>query len=111
MNKNNFVAINYITSDASYIERFEYLFSTRAHAIDKIEGFLYMEVLKPTDPNDNTYLIVSHWENEESFKLWSKSPQFQEGHKRGFDDIKQAKQSGGHPPVTSDFKTYKVFTE
>lgn len=111
MNKDKFVAINYITCDAEYIERFEYLFNTRAHSIDTIDGFLYMEVLRPLDPNDNCYLIVSHWENEDSFRLWAKSPQFLEGHKRGFEDIKHAKQSGENAPVTSDFKIYKVFAE
>lgn len=111
MNKDKFVAINYITCDAEYIERFEYLFSTRAKAIDTINGFINMEVLKPIDPTDNCYLIVSHWENEDAFKSWAKSPQFLEGHKRGFEDIKKAKESGEHSPVISNFKTYKVFTE
>ncbi|MDX2047770.1 MAG: antibiotic biosynthesis monooxygenase [Chitinophagaceae bacterium] len=104
-----FVAINYISCKNDYRERFEFLFSTRAHAIDRIPGFIRMEVLKPEDHSDN-YLIMSHWENEDAFKGWMKSPEFIEGHKRGFADVAEARQKGLEPPMTSVFKTYKVLT-
>jgi len=42
-----FVTINYITCKEHYPERFEYLFSTRAMAIDTLPGFNSMSVLKP----------------------------------------------------------------
>lgn len=106
----NFVAINYIECHESYIERFEYLFGTRAGAIDRMPGFVRMEVLRPIDKENNTYLIVSHWENQDSFKTWTKSPEFLEGHKRGFEDIKKAREEGKAAPVRSDFKTYSVLT-
>ncbi len=102
-----FVAINYINCKPHYRERFEQLFATRAGAIDRIPGFKHMEVLRPTKNNDN-YLIVSHWESEENFKTWTKSPEFIEGHKRGFEDIKLAKEKGEEPPMSSDFKTYEI---
>ncbi|MBS1494883.1 MAG: antibiotic biosynthesis monooxygenase [Bacteroidetes bacterium] len=102
-----FVAINYITCKEDYKERFEQLFSTRAKAIDTMPGFLEMEVLKPMG-NGNVYLIVSHWDNADAFKNWTKSPEFIEGHKRGFEDIKKYKEEGKEPPMTSDFKTYEV---
>jgi heme-degrading monooxygenase HmoA len=103
----NFVAINYISCKPHYRERFEQLFATRAGAIDRMPGFKFMEVLKPQDEGD-TYLIVSHWESEDNFKTWTKSPEFIEGHKRGFEDIKTAKQKGEEPPMSSSFKTYEV---
>ena len=37
---------------------------------------------------------MSHWESEDQFQTWTKSPAFLEGHKRGFEDIAKAKQSG-----------------
>lgn len=62
-----------------------------------------MQVLKPHQ--DGEYLIVSHWESEEAFKLWTRSPEFLEGHKRGFEDIRKAKENGEKPPMSSSFKT------
>lgn len=103
----NFVAINYIQCTPEYKERFEELFATRARAIDTLPGFIDMQVLQPNTENDN-YLIVSHWESEESFKNWTKSEQFLEGHKRGFADIAKAKAEGKEAPMTSSFKTYNV---
>jgi len=104
----DFVAINYIKCEDHYLERFEQLFATRAHAIDRMPGFINMEVLKPNDQGE--YLIVSHWESEEQFKKWTSSPEFLEGHKRGFEDIRKAREEGKTPPMTSSFKTYQVIT-
>jgi heme-degrading monooxygenase HmoA len=42
-----FVAINRIYCHDDYRERFEQLFATRAHAIDRMPGFLGMQVLRP----------------------------------------------------------------
>jgi len=105
-----FVAINYISCAENYKERFEMLFGTRAKAIDRMPGFRFMQVLKPTDGNGD-YLIVSHWDSEDHFKKWSSSPEFLEGHKRGFEDIGRAKNEGKEPPMKSVFKTYSVIAE
>ncbi|MDQ3020810.1 MAG: antibiotic biosynthesis monooxygenase [Bacteroidota bacterium] len=105
--KKSFVAINYISCKDHYRQRFEELFGSRAHAIDKMPGFEFMEVLKPRDSNSE-YLIVSHWDSEEAFKGWTKSKEFLEGHLRGFEDIRIAKEKGEEVPMTSDFKTYEV---
>jgi heme-degrading monooxygenase HmoA len=104
-----FVAINYIRCEEGYQARFEELFATRARAIDRMPGFIDMEVLKPAKPED-PYLVVSHWESEEQFKAWTNSPEFIEGHKRGFEDIRKAREEGAPAPMTSDFKVYNVIT-
>lgn len=104
-----FVAINYIDCEPDYKERFEMLFGSRAHAIDRMPGFKNMQVLKPNDDN-SAYLIVSFWDSEDSFKKWTGSPEFLEGHKRGFADIAQAKAEGKTPPMKSSFKTYEVLS-
>ena len=107
--KGKFVAINYITCDDSYKDRFEELFKTRKGAIDAMPGFQDMEVLRPME--GNVYLVMSHWDSEEAFKGWTKSEAFLEGHKRGFEDIKRYKERGEKPPMHSDFKTYEVFAK
>lgn len=108
-NEKNFVAINYITCKDHYKKRFEELFGTRAHAIDRMPGFKFMEVLKPLDGGH--YLIVSHWDSKDAFKSWARSPEFLEGHKRGFEDIRIAKEKGEELPMTSEFKTYEVIAK
>ena len=102
-----FVAINTIHCQPSYVPRFEALFQSRAHAIDRMPGFQNMQVLRPAKPGD-PYLIVSHWESEHAFKSWTSSPEFLEGHRRGFEDVRQARERGEEPPMTSDFRTYEV---
>jgi len=104
-----FVTINYITCTPEYRERFEYLFRTRARAIDRMPGFRGMYVLRPLREGD-PYLVVSHWESEEHFRAWIQSPEFLEGHRRGFEDIREAQARGEQPPMTSDFRTYEVIT-
>ena len=106
-NENNFVAINYIDCVSDYKARFEELFGNRAHAIDRMPGFQSMQVLKPKD-GESSYLIMSFWESEEAFKQWTGSPEFLEGHKRGFEDIAKARQEGKEVPMKSTFKTYEV---
>lgn len=105
-----FVAINYIECKEHYRERFEELFKTRKGAIDKMPGFQRMNVLKPDD-GESPYLIVSYWDSEDNFKGWTKSEAFLEGHKRGFEDIRKARERGEEPPMTSNFKTYKILTD
>lgn len=105
-----FVAINYISCKDFYREKFEYLFRTRAKAIDRMPGFRFMRVLRP-QRDGAPYLIMSFWDSEDCFKAWVGSPEFIEGHKRGFEDVKLAKERGEEPPITSDFITYSVVTD
>ena len=105
--RDRFVAINFIDCRPEYEERFEHLFGSRAHAIDRIEGFIDMHVLKLKGERGK-YLIVSHWEHEGAFQKWTKSSEFLEGHRRGFEDLKTAKERGEEPPMSSVFKVYEV---
>jgi heme oxygenase (mycobilin-producing) len=104
-----FVAVNYISCSEEYRERFEQLFSTRARAIDQLPGFQHMYVLKPIEEG-NDYLVISHWNSQADFKSWTRSPEFLEGHKRGFEDIARAKAEGRETPMTSTFRTYSILT-
>jgi heme-degrading monooxygenase HmoA len=107
MTNKNFVAVNYIDCKPEYRTRFEELFGSRAKQIDTMPGFVDMQVLRPSKEGD-AYIIVSHWENEASFKRWSKSETFLKSHKRGFADMAKAKAEGKEAPMKSDFKTYEV---
>lgn len=102
-----FVAINYIDCKPHYAERFECLFCSRAKMIDRMPGFLGMQVLRASAEAE-PYLIVSYWKERASFDAWVGSPEFVEGHKRGFEDIQKAKEAGEEPPMRSRFMTYEV---
>ena len=106
-NSAGYVAINYIQCAPEYVQRFEELFRTRAHAIDEMAGFLGMNVLSPQN-DDKPYLVVSYWTNEQSFQAWTGSEAFVEGHRRAFEDIRLAKERGEAPPMKSEFVTYQV---
>ena len=108
--KKSFVAINFIDCKDHYRGRFEELFGSRAKAIDRMPGFINMEVLKPID-GKGEYLIMSHWDSEEAFKNWTTSPEFIEGHRSGFEDLRIAKEKGEELPMKSDFRTYKVIAD
>jgi heme-degrading monooxygenase HmoA len=107
--KPGFVAVNTIHCDPSYVDRFRELFCNRAGAIDRMLGFLGMYVLEPVEVGGG-YLVISHWVDEQSFTAWTGSDEFLEGHRRAFQDLKEAKERGEEPPMKSDFKTYRLLT-
>lgn len=103
----HFVAIDRIRCRDDYRERFEQLFRTRAHAIDQMPGFLGMHVLRPRNENE-PYLVISFWESEAAFRGWIGSVEFYEGHKRGFEDMRIAKERGHELPIQSELVSYDV---
>ena len=105
-----FVAVNYIHCEPEYRPRFETLFRSRAHAIESSPGFLGMRVLRP-EREGGDYLVVSHWTDRAAFDAWRTSPSFLEGHRRGFEDVRRAREEGRPAPMTSRFETYDVLCD
>lgn len=105
-----FVAINSITCRDEYRPRFEELFRSRAHAIDGLPGFKHMVVLRP-EREGGDYLVVSFWADRASFDAWRSSPAFAAGHRRGFEDVKQAGARGDAAPMTSRMETYAILSD
>lgn len=105
-----FVAINSITCSEAYRPRFEELFRSRVHAIDSAPGFRRMVVLKPMRA-DGDYLVVSYWQDRAAFDHWRTSPEFAAGHRRGFEDLKLARERGEPAPMSSRMETYEVLCE
>ena len=102
-----FVAVNFIACIPGYRPRFEELFRSRAHAIDGAPGFQRMVVLKP-EKEDGDYLVVSFWNDRAAFEHWRTSPEFAAGHRRGFEDVRVARERGEQPPMTSAMKLYDI---
>jgi heme oxygenase (mycobilin-producing) len=55
-------------------------FRNRPHLVDQAPGFLRMEVMSPLDKPEEIWL-VTHWEDEQSFRVWHESHAYRESHK------------------------------
>jgi heme-degrading monooxygenase HmoA len=79
-------------------------FAARAGAVDSAEGFEGFELLRPTDGR-TTWLVVTHWRDEEAFNSWIASPAFAHGHRAAG----EPSQSGGAPVAAhSELWSYEV---
>jgi heme-degrading monooxygenase HmoA len=99
------VKINAITVPADSGDELANRFAARAGAVDNTEGFEGFELLKPNDDR-TTWLVVTRWRDEESFKAWVSSPAFAEGHRSA------AERAGGDAPkpvgVHSEVWSYDI---
>ena len=101
-----FVAMNRITCQPDYVERFEELFGTRAKEVDTMPGFQSFHLLKPAKA-DQPYIIMTFCNRREDFESWMHSGQFTKGHSRGFSDIDAARKEGRPAPVVSVMELYE----
>jgi heme-degrading monooxygenase HmoA len=75
------IKINAITVPAEGGDELARRFAARAGAVDDQDGFEGFELLRPTDER-TTWLVVTRWRDEESFRAWTSSPAFGHGHGR-----------------------------
>lgn len=98
-----YVVMNKMHCKPEFTEKFEELFQTRAHAIDRMQGFKSMWLLR-SETSENEYIVLTLWESEEDFRNWVHSPEFMEGHQRGFTIIANSNER----PLSSVIEKYKV---
>ncbi len=96
------VRINAITVSPGAGEELARRFGARAGAVDDAEGFEGFELLRPTDGRDS-WLVITRWRDEDSFRAWTTSPAFAHGH-QGAD----APAAGGPVAVHSELWSYDV---
>jgi heme oxygenase (mycobilin-producing) len=63
------VKINAIEVPEGAGPELEKRFANRLHAVDDQPGFISFELLRPVS-GDSRYFVVTHWEDDESFKAW-----------------------------------------
>ena len=99
------VKINAITVAAGSGDELARRFAARAGAVDGAAGFEGFELLKPVDDR-TTWLVVTRWRDEESFKAWLSSPSFTHGHRSG------SEQAAGEAPkpvgMHSELWSYEI---
>lgn len=100
-----FVMMNRMTVPEADREHFEHLFKTRAKAVDRRPGFIKAEILKPL--KGDTFVVMTHWEDKDSFLAWTGSEEYKEGHQRTGD----FRNEDGKMRLTSKVEMYEVFAE
>jgi heme-degrading monooxygenase HmoA len=78
---------------------FERTLTGRDRAVDKMPGFIDMQVLRPTE--GRTYVVLTRWQSQEAFKAWTSSEAFIAAHR---------KQTPGLAEGRPSLEVYEVFT-
>jgi heme-degrading monooxygenase HmoA len=73
------VVSNRIQVSQGFEKEFEKRFAGRAGLVDKMPGFIRLEILRPI--KSDYYVVLTHWEDEASFRRWTDSKEFQEAHR------------------------------
>ena len=94
------VVMNRITVAEGREQDFEKTFMERDRAVDRMPGFVDMQVLRPAE--GRTYVVLTRWKSRESFRQWTESEAFISAHR---------KQSPGLAAERPVLEIYEVFTE
>lgn len=86
------VKINAIEVPEGMGGQLETRFAGRAHLVEGMPGFESFELLRPVS-GDARYFVVTHWVDDDSFRAWVESEEFQKGHVQHDGD---AAPIGGH---------------
>ncbi len=94
------IVMNRITVSEGREQDFEKTFMERDRAVDRMPGFIDMQVLRPAE--GRTYVVLTRWKSRESFQQWTESEAFISAHR---------KQSPGLAESRPTLEIYEVFTE
>ena len=64
--------MNRIFVNPDYAEQFEDNFRNRAGLVDRMEGFVSNQLLRPSTPGD-PYIVLTLWATRKSFENWVRS--------------------------------------
>ncbi len=93
-----FVVMNRIPVNPDYAEQFEQRFRDRAGEVDKMQGFISNQVLRPA-AEDLPYIVMTYWDSKEDFETWVNSDAFKLGHAKSGTLPSEAFM--GHPKLES----------
>ncbi|MDM7323424.1 MAG: antibiotic biosynthesis monooxygenase [Thermus sp.] len=75
-----FITMNRIPVNPDHAQQFEEHFQHRARLVDRMPGFIRNLLLRPEDPAQQPYVVMTFWESRAHFEAWVNSPEFREGH-------------------------------
>jgi heme-degrading monooxygenase HmoA len=73
--------MNRIFVNPDYAAQFEDNFRQRAGLVDRMDGFISNQLLRPSSPGD-PYIVLTLWQTRKQFEAWIHSPEFAQGHAR-----------------------------
>ena len=73
------VVSNRIRVAPGHEQEFEARFEGRARLVEHRPGFVRLEILRPI--KSDYYVVLTHWDDEASFRAWTESAEFQEAHR------------------------------
>ena len=94
------VVMNRISVAEGREQDFEKTFIERDRAVDKMAGFIDLQVLRPAE--GRTYVVMTRWSSLDAFESWTKSETFLAAHR---------KQSPGLAESRPQLEIYEVFTQ
>jgi len=74
-----YVVMNVVEAKEGRVEDFERAFLERERLVQQAEGFIGFELLRRD--RDREYVVLTRWENEETFKSWVGSDLFKRSHR------------------------------
>ncbi len=98
------VKINAITVPGEFGDEVARRFAARAGAVDGMDGFEGFELLRPTDDRE-TWLVVTRWRDDASFRAWTRSAQFRDGHREA---LAAGEEAPAPLPITAELWSYEV---
>lgn len=75
------VSMFHIQIPEAGVQGFEQSWRSRSGMVDKMPGFRGLEVLRNGE-EPGAYIVLTHWETQEDYERWAKSPEFVAGHAR-----------------------------
>jgi heme oxygenase (mycobilin-producing) len=83
------VVMNRISVASGREQDFEKTFAERDRAVDRMPGFIDMQVLRPCE--GNTYVVLTRWKSLEAFKDWTQSEAFISAHRKQTPGLAQSR--------------------
>lgn len=74
-----FIVMNVVEAKEGRVEDVERAFRERERLVQQAEGFVGFELLRRD--RDREYIVLTKWENEETFKSWVGSDLFKRSHR------------------------------
>jgi heme-degrading monooxygenase HmoA len=74
-----YIVNNRVPVASGWEEIFEERFRQRVGQIDKQDGFISMQILKP-EKQDTPYIVMTSWKDKDAFEHWVSSDDFRAAH-------------------------------
>ncbi len=88
-----FVTMSRIPVRKEHWDDVEDRFRHRLGLVDLAPGFVRNLVLRPAGGSTDSHIVMTLWENRESFENWTKSDAFIQAHYRIHQDARKAKEA------------------